>query len=431
MAKTQFGLLKTQRFLPLFSTQFLGAFHDNLFKSAMVALLLFNTAGGLVEADNNTKILVTLATPVFIIPFVFFSALAGQLTDKHPKQIVLQKIKLVELFIAMLGITALLLNSVVLQFVTLFALGLQSAFFGPGKYSILPQHLKEEELIGGNAMIGISTFMAILLGTIVGMGLINVEHGIWMICGVIAASAVFGYWTSLKIPDAPPEEEVTLDYNIFTQTYRMVADVLISQRSILFSALAIGWFWFMGSLIVGQLPNFTRLILGANEHVSAMFMVLFSIAIGLGGLINEVLLKGKISTKYSPIAAVGVSIFTIDLCFAGYSFANAHDPEGLMSISAFMEKPMAWRILFDLFMLCTSAGMFVVPFNAIFQRDVDSKRRSRFMAGLSIMNSALIMTSSLMAAGLFALGVTIPTVFIGLAIINLLIALWFFRHKLS
>ncbi|MBI1300584.1 MAG: MFS transporter [Alphaproteobacteria bacterium] len=431
MAKTQFGLLKTKRFLPLFLTQFLGAFHDNLFKSAMVALLLFNTAGGLVEADDETKILVTLATPVFIIPFVFFSALAGQITDKYPKQIVLQRNKMIELVIACLGAAAILSNSLVLQFLTLFGLGVQSAFFGPGKYSILPQHLAEEELIGGNAMIGISTFMAILLGTIVGMGLINVPYGVWIIAGVILSSSIAGYLTSLKIPDAPPEDDVMLDYNIFTQTYRMVADVLISQRSILFSALAIGWFWFMGSLIVGQLPNFTRLILGANEHVSALFMVLFSIAIGLGGLINEVLLKGKISTKYCPIAAVGVSVFTIDLCFAGYSFADTYNPKELMSIAVFMEKPMAWRILFDLFMLCTSAGMFVVPFNAIFQRDVDSKRRSRFMAGLSIMNSALIMTSSLMAAGLFALGVSITAIFIGLAIINLLIAMWFFRHKLS
>lgn len=426
MQKSQFDLLKDIRFAPLFVTQFLGACHDNLFKAALTAVLLFSTAGGLVEADESTKILVTMATAVFILPFVFFSALAGQLADKYPKEVVIKHIKAVEIGIAVLGSVALLSGSLPLSFLTLFMLGLQSAFFGPSKYAILPQHLEEDELIGGNALLGIGTFLAILVGTIVGMTIVNVTAGLWILSGLIIISAIAGYFIALKIPEAPSiDKDMKINYNVITETLTMLEALFKSRYSIVLCALGIAWFWFMGSVFLGQMPNFARINLGANEHVSALFMVLFSVGIGVGGLLNNRLLRGRVEATYVPLAAIGVTVFSVDLFFAGASFSKHFPPsDQLMGLSAFLGSFAAWRIIFDLLLIAMCAGIYVVPLNAILQNECEDNSRARTMAGLSILNSCFIVVASLLASFLFGLGFSVPMLFLTLALGNLLVAVF-------
>ncbi len=427
MSDNQFSLLTTKRFLPLFITQFLGAFHDNLFKSAMVAVLLFDTVGGVAQAGDQEKILVTLATAVFILPYVLFSALAGQYADKYSKDSVIRRVKMVEIAVAVLGAVALLSGSLVLSFVTLFALGAQSAFFNPSKFSILPQHLEDHELVGGNALIGVGTFLAILVGTIIGMTFINIPFGLWILSGMFIVSAVVGYLSSTKIPLAPSvDKDLKVTYNIVAESYRIVSSIFTGKRTIIESALGIGWFWFMGSVFMSQMPNFTRLNLAANEHVSALFMVLFSVGIGVGGLFNSKLLRGRVEALYVPVAAVGVTIFAIDLFFAGRYFENniaVFDAE-LMGLGAFLNTFTGWRIVVDVFLIAAFAGLFVIPLNAIFQHDCDDDTRSRQLSGLSIMNAGFIVLSSVLSSILFGIGFTVPMLFLVMALMNLGVAVY-------
>lgn len=424
MYHNQFSLLTDRRFMPLFITQFLGAFHDNLFKSAFVAVLLFHTAGGLSEADTETKMMVTMATAVFIAPYLLFSALAGQYADKYPKDMVIRKVKLAEIIIALSGAIALLGDSLMMSFVTLFALGTQSAFFGPSKYSILPQHLDEDELIGGNALLGIGTFLAILLGTIIGMGIVNVPFGLPILSALFLVSALCGYWSSRYIPLAPSiAEEMRVSYNIITKTWHMLSLALGTKKIMTYCALGIAWFWFMGSAFLSQMPNFTRLTLGANEHVSALFMVLFSIGIGLGGLMNNRLLKGQVSARYVPWGALAVSVFAADLFFAGRSFeALYNDGAPLIELPAFIGTIAGWRIIMDVFLIAVFAGVYVIPLNAIFQNECAEENRSRMLAGMSILNAGFMVLSSVIATALFAVHFTVSMLFLLMACVNLLVA---------
>ncbi len=431
MQKNQFALMSDKRFAPLFITQFLGACHDNLFKSALTAVLLFKTAEGIADAGSEEKMLVTIATGVFILPFVLFSAMAGQYADKYAKDKVMRVVKAVEIGVALLGASSLMAFAVqadfaiILSFVTLFALGAQSAFFGPSKFSILPQLLEDDELVGGNALLGVGTFLAILVGTIVGMSVVNAPAGLFILSALILITAVVGYWASLKIPLAESvDKDLKVNYNIFSETLKMLDDLFTSRQTLIQCALGIAWFWFMGSVFLSQMPNFTRLNLGANEHVSALFMVLFSIGIGIGGLLNNRLLRGRIEAVYVPVAAVCVSIFSIDLFFAGRSFATIIDTTSLMGLPEFVMSLKGIRIMFDVFMIAVSAGVFVIPLNAIFQHACDEETRSRKLAALSILNSLFIVMASVVSATLFAIGFSVPMLFFTIAMGNLLVALY-------
>lgn len=430
MSANQFDLLRQKRFLPLFIVQFLGALHDNIFRYALVAVLLFQATGGndLAQADEQTKMLVTLATALFVLPFVLFSALAGQYTDKYDKAKVIRYVKAVEIAVAVLGAISLLSGSIPLSFFTLFLLGAQSTFFGPSKYSILPQHLAEDELIGGNALLGIGTFLAILLGTIIGMTIVNVPFGLWILSGMIMGSAIVGYVASLSIPEAKPySDTVKVSYHIPRETWRMLLSVFESPYGMVMCALGIGWFWFMGSVFLSQMPNMTRMNLGANEHVSAFFMVLFSIGIGLGGLFNNSLLKGRVEAAYVPLAALGISFFSIDLYFATRSFEMVHNAtpdQELIGLMEFFSYWRSWRIVLDLTLIAIFAGLFVIPLNAIFQHECPDDTRSRLMAGLMIMNSGFVAAASLVSIALFAIGFTVPMLFFTVALANVLVALY-------
>ncbi|MGH1456226.1 MAG: acyl-[ACP]--phospholipid O-acyltransferase [Alphaproteobacteria bacterium] len=427
MSHSQFDLLKTKKFFPLFVTQFLGAFHDNLFKNALVVLLLYGVTqqAGAVGAD--TKILVTLATGIFILPFVLFSALGGQFADKYPKDKVIRVVKLVEIGVAALGTASLLSGSVPLSFVTLFALGAQSAFFGPSKYSILPQHLDEDELIGGNALLGTGTFLAILMGTIIGAAFVTMSGGVILVCALMCVVAVGGYFSARMIPEAKAgAPELKINYNIISETYRILNQLFTFKRSVIEASLGVAWFWFLGGMFLSQLPNFTKDVLGASNEVFTLFMVIFSVGIAIGGLFNNRLLRGRVEAVYVPLAALGITVFSIDLFFAGNWFPSG-DAENMIGLGGFVSMIGGWRIMFDLAMISMFAGLYVVPLNAIIQHDTPEEIRSRILAGSAILNSAFVVGSSVISATLLSVGFGITFLFLAFALANMVVAIYICR----
>lgn len=424
MKHNQFTLLGEKRFMPLFITQFLGAFHDNLFKNALVVLLLYGIG---MERPENPEVLVTMATGLFILPFVLFSALGGQLADKFDKRKVIKAVKLAEIGIAVLGGTALLAGSVQLSFMALFALGAQSALFGPSKYSILPQHLKTGELIGGNALLNTGTFLAILTGTIAGTVLVAAENGIWIVSALLLICAAIGYAASRFIPFAPPKAQtLKLDFNPVTETIAILRQTFSQGKKVVVAVLGVAWFYFLGGMFMAQLPNYTSGTLHADEHVLAFLLVIFSIGIALGGLLNNRLLKGKIEARLVPPAILGITLFSTDLYFSGGAArAITDDP---LTLSAFINDPAHWRVIIDLALISICGGLFVVPLNTIIQHFTDSKIRARIVAGSAIMNALFVVGSSVFSIALLLAGLEIRELFLTFAGLNALVGIYLYKR---
>lgn len=421
MQVNQFELLKDKRFFPLFVTQFLGAFHDNVFKNALVVLLLYGVAS---TAQTNTELLVTLAAALFIFPFVIFSALGGQLADKYPKDKVIRVIKLAEIAIAILGCVSLFTGSLILSFATLFALGAQSAFFGPSKYAILPDHLSEKELIAGNALLNTGTFLAILVGTISGTVLVKLDIGIWMISCIMVGSAVVGYISSRSIlPNTPKAPDLKLVINPVTETWDVLRYAFSQERGVVQSIIGVSWFYFLGGMFMAQFPNFTKGTLGADQTVLALFLTIFSVGIAFGGLLNNRLLKGRVEALFVPLASLGITIFSIDLYFASDLVVGSE----LMGLGAFLSVPAHWRILFDAWMIAFCGGLFVVPLNAIIQHYTDEKCRARIIAGSAILDATFIFSSAVFAAVMIMMGWEIREIFFVFALMNAVVAIYVCR----
>lgn len=418
MEHNQFALLADRRFLPLFVTQFLGAFHDNLFKNALVALLLYGAA---VNTAEDPKLLVTLAAGILIFPFILFSAMGGQLADKFPKDKVIRTIKFLEIVIAVLGIAALWSGSVILSFVALFMFGTHSAFFGPSKYSILPDHLKEDELIGGNALINTGTFLAILIGTIAGTLLITSGQGMIIVPVLMLGCAVTGYLASRFIPvTVPKAPDLKLDFNPLTETWAIVRNVFAQKPAIIRAVLGVSWFYFLAGMFMAQFPSYTKETLGADETVLAFFLIVFSAGIGVGGLLNNTLLKGRVEAVYVPLAVLGMTFFSIDLYFA-----SPHVPAVvLQDLPTFLGYFSNARILFDIFMVAMCGGLFVVPLNAIIQNFTAAHERARVIAGSAVIDSVFIVVSSALSAGLIVMGWDIHHLFLTFALLNAVVAVY-------
>lgn len=421
MQVNQFALLKDRRFLPLFITQFLGAFHDNVFKNALVVLLLYNVA---VSEQTNTEILVTLAAALFILPFILFSALGGQLADKYPKQKVIRVVKLAEIVIALFAIASLFTGSYILSFTTLFALGTQSSFFGPSKYAILPDHLKTHELIAGNALLNTGTFLAILIGTIVGTVFIVMGAGLWIVSGIVLCTAVLGYFSSRFIPVAESKDpNLKINFNPVTETIDILRYSFSQTRGVVQSILGVGWFYFLGGMFMAQFPNYTKGTLGGDQTVLALFLVIFSIGIAIGGLLNNRLLRGRVEAVYVPLAVLGITIFSIDLYFA----SNIEVGTTLVGISDFLGVLSNWRIILDVGMIAVCGGLFVVPLDAIIQHFTDEKERARIIAGSAILSAVFIFASAAISAYLIYIGWEIREIFMAVALANALVAVYICR----
>jgi len=420
----QFLLMKDKRFLPLFITQFLGAFHDNLFKNALIVLILYRIATQTGMDAQTQSLLTTAAAGTLVLPFFLFSAMGGQLADKYPKNIVMRYIKLIEVGIAVLGAASLLTGSLVLSFINLFALGAQSAFFGPCKYSILPEHLKRDELIGGNALLNTGTFLAILIGTIVGTTVMAHESGEVPIGLLMIITALIGYGASRSIPSCvAADTSIKINPNIATETYDVLKKSFRHSKDITLVLLGKGWFFCVGSLFLSQFPNYVKGTIQAEEVVLTFFTVLFSVGIGIGGLLNNRLLRGSISAVFVPIAAIGLTVGSLDLYWATSHIV--HNTDGtLMSFKEFISHLSHWRIILDVTLIAAFGGLFVVPLAAILQDRTPEETRAQIMAGSAIVDSLFMVGSAVVASILIAFGWEVKQLFFAFAIANLVVAVY-------
>ena len=410
-------LFQTKRFLPLFLTQFLGAFNDNAFKNALVFLFLAKLG------QTEGQLFVNIAAGLFIFPFFLFSATAGQLADKYEKGHLIRLIKIAEIGIMALAGAGLYFENTYFLFAVLFLMGTQSAFFGPLKYAILPEHLKEDELIGGNGLIEAGTFLAILLGTIAGGLLILAENGAPWVTSVLLAVALFGWIASWRIPKAGPAAPgLKINWNVLTETKEIVS-YAASHRTIFLSILGISWFWLVGATFVAQIPSFAKHTLGAQEEIGTLFLTVFSVGIGLGSLWCNRLLKGEVSAKYVPIGALGMSIGAIDLYFASTASLVAPGTE-LLGLSAFLADWQHCRVLADLLAISVFGGLYIVPLYAIMQHESESSHRARVIASNNVLNALFMVIAVLGTLALIALGVSIPGIFLTLAILNFGVAIY-------
>ena len=417
---SQFRLLFERRFAPFFGVQFLGALNDNVFKQGLVILLAYQT---LSFTTLQTDVLQNLAQALFVLPFFIFSATAGQLADKHEKSRLISITVLIELCVMVLGAIGLFLRSLELLLAALFLSGTQSALFGPVKYAILPQHLREEELIGGNALVETGTSIAILAGLVLG-GWIVAQPG-WGIAGVAAVTiAISGAALALsrRIPLAPaPDPRLRINWNPVTETWRNLR-FLGTHRTVFLSVLGISWFWFYGAALVTQFPNLSRNVLAGNEHVVTLLLVVFSIGIGAGSLLCERLSGHKIELGLVPFGSIGLTIFAADL-YWGLSSYVAGAPVGLRE---FALSPGHWRILADLALIGVFGGFYIVPLYALIQTRSDKTHRSRVIAGNNILNALFMVAAAVLAIALFKAGLTIPQLFLVVALLNAAVAVYIY-----
>ena len=417
----QFQLLRERRFLPFFLTQALGAFNDNVFKNALVILVAFLTTQ-LSVADVNFY--TNLAAALFILPFLLFSATSGQLSDKYDKARLAQLVKLLEIAIMLVACVGFVGNSIGLLMAMLFMMGLHSTLFGPLKYGLLPQVLADSELVGGNGLIEMGTFLAILLGTILGSTLIRVTgYGAWLVGGVTIALAVVGLACALAMPRAPPVDPgLKINWNPFSETWRNLGYIR-SDRTIFLSCLGISWFWFYGSIYFTQLPNYTKEVLGGNPGVYTLILTLFSIGIGFGSVMCERLSGHKVEIGLVPFGSIGMTVFGADLYFA---HPDSSGQLGL-DVSAMLGQAHIWRVLIDLSLMAIFSGFFIVPLFALVQARSDPARRSRVIAANNILNALfMVVAAGLSGVLLNKAGLSIPGLLLATALLNAVVAIYIY-----
>jgi 1-acyl-sn-glycerol-3-phosphate acyltransferase len=416
----QFSLLTQRRFGPFFWTQFFGAFNDNLFKTALLVMLTFDALSWTTISPATLNIVLPA---LFILPFVVFSATAGQIADKVEKSRMARAVKWLEIAIMLVAGIGWMSHNLWLLVVALVGMGVHSTLFGPVKYAYLPQKLKPEELVGGNGLIEMGTFVGILLGEIFGALLISHKpYGIQIVAGATLLVAFIGLFTSYRIPLAPaPEPDLKISTNPLAESLRNLS-FSRKNRTVFLSMLGNSWFWFYGALLLSQFPVFAKDYLHGDYSVFVLLLTVFSIGIGTGSLLCERLSGRKVEIGLVPFGSIGLSVFGIDLYFAclGYTNSAAVDLAGLL------HQPGVMRILADIALIGVFGGFFIVPLFALIQTRCDPGHVSRTIAGTNIMNALFMVVSALFAMVLLKLGATIPQIFLATAILNGFVALYIF-----
>ncbi|MCG6218747.1 MFS transporter [Vibrio furnissii] len=419
MPQSQTSLLTQRRFLPYFITQFFGAFNDNIFKNVLLLLVAFAGSGAL---PISSDLFINLAAGLFILPFFLFSASAGVLADKYEKSWFIRRVKLLEIAIMCVGAIGFITESYSVLLLILFLMGTQSAFFGPVKYALLPQQLKSNELVPGNALVETGTFLAILLGTL-GAGMIaSADNARHIAAAAVILFALCGYWASRSIPEAPASApDLTFRWRPISQTRHTLA-IARSDRIIFQSMMAISWFWFLGAAYLTQFPNFTKVFLNGTESSVSFLLALFSVGIALGSLACDKLSNHRIDVGIVPLGSFGISIF-------GYLMATSI-PNDLPIFSQFSEfaayQPL-WPLFAYLLLLGASGGVFIVPLYALMQQRAKETERAQVIAALNIYNSLFMVCSAILGIiCLTLLDLTIPHLFVLLSVMNLLLAAYLF-----
>jgi 1-acyl-sn-glycerol-3-phosphate acyltransferase len=408
------SLLASRRFGPFFFTQFLGAFNDNVFRQALILLI---ASGAVTAISVNTLNNVALA--LFILPFFLFSALAGQVADKYDKASLVRKIKFVEVCIMSAAAVGFFFDAVYFLLGVLFCMGLQSTFFGPIKYSIIPQQLDDKELVSGNALVEMGTFLAILLGSISGVLLKMEGVGDGVVAVAVVGLALLGYLAARGIPSAPAADEtLKLNWNLWKETWHIVGYAR-EVKSVWMCVLGISWFWFLGAAYTTQLKVYVDDYLLGTDGLYALLLGTFSIGIGLGSFLCEKLSGKRVELGLVPLGSIGLSVFGIDLFF---SYAGL-EGSGQVDIAGFLQQAGGYRVLMDLLGIGVFGGFYIVPLFAFIQHRSNPKHLSRIIAANNILNALLMVGSAV--AGIVLVGMlelTVPQFFLALALANVLVA---------
>jgi 1-acyl-sn-glycerol-3-phosphate acyltransferase len=417
---SQFTLLTQRRFGPFFWTQFLGAFNDNVFKTALLTILTYEA---LSWTTLDPGFLNNLIPGLFILPFLLFSATAGQLADKFEKSRLARYVKLLEIGIMLVAGAGWMTHNLWLLVAAVVGMGLHSTLFGPVKYAYLPQHLKQEELVGGNGVVEMGTFVGILLGEV--LGAILVVHkpwGIELVAGGSLAIAVIGWLTSRAIPLSPaPEPELKINWNPVTETVRNIGFTR-QNRPVFLSVLGNSWFWFYGAILLAQFPLYAKDYLHGDHSVFVLLLTVFSLGIGIGSLLCERLSGHKVEIGLVPFGSIGLSVFGFDLYLASLHYTNT----AMVDAVGFIAQKGSMRILFDIVMIGVFGGFYIVPLFALIQTRCDRKHLSRTIAGMNIMNALFMVVAALAAMVMLNMGFTIPQIFMAAALMNAVVAIYIF-----
>jgi 1-acyl-sn-glycerol-3-phosphate acyltransferase len=418
--QNQFRLLGQRRFAPFFVTQFLGALNDNIFRNGLVILVTFQ---GVLVAGMNMSELANVAGALFILPFFLFSATAGQLADKYEKSMLMRRIKLLEIALMIVAAVAFMSGSYVVLLLVLFLMGCQSTLFGPVKYAYLPQQLDTDELIGGNALVEAGTYIAIILGLIAGGAAVAVSADSQaLLGGSLVAVAVIGYLASRRIPSTQAVDPgLSISWNAWSETWRIVRYAR-DRRDVFLAILGISWFWFFGSAMTLQLPAYTLVIMNGNESITTALLVAFAIGVGLGSLLCERMSGHRIELGLVPFGSIGLSLFAIDLYFAQPVAAAT----AVSSIGEFISRPGSLRVLADVLLLGAFGGFYSVPLYALVQQRSERRHLSRIIAANNIINALFMVVASLLSIAVLAAGFSIPELFVILALLNAVVAVYIY-----
>lgn len=419
---SQFSLLKTRRFLPFFGTQFLGAFNDNVFKQGLIILLTFRA----VEISTlPVEMRAPICQGIFILPFFLFSATAGQIADAWDKAVLIRLVKTLEVGIMSLACAGFYLNNLPFLIGALFLLGIHSTIFGPIKYAILPQTLRAEELVGGNALVETGTSIAILIGSILGGYLITLpgDTGLHALSLSIVGVALAGLAASFFIPrTGVAAPDLRVNWNPVSESLRNLA-FIGGNRTIFLSVLGISWFWFYGVTMLSSIPGLTKEVLGGNEMAVILLMTTMSVGTGIGSLLCEKLSGKKVEIGLVPFGAIGLTAFGVDIWFA----TGHHAPLApAATLAAFLHIPGNTRVMADFFGLGVFSGFYIVPLYALVQARSEPSHRSRVIAGNNILNAAFMVAASLMQVGLLKSGVSLPGVLAITALLSAVVSLYIF-----
>ncbi len=417
---SQFSLLKQRRFAPFFWTQFLGAFNDNLFKVSLMVVLTYEAISW---TTLNTGLLNNLIPGLFILPFVLFSASAGQLADKLEKSSLARTVKLLEIGIMLVAGVGWMTHNLWLLVAAVVGMGLHSTLFGPVKYAYLPQHLRQDELIGGNGVVEMGTFVGILMGEVLGALLVlQKPWGIELVAGGTIAIAAVGWLASRAIPLSPAAApDLVINWNPFTETLRNLRFTR-QNRPVFLSVLGNSWFWFYGAIMLAQFPVYARDYLRGDHSVFVLLLTVFSLGIGLGSLLCERLSGRKVEIGLVPFGSIGLTVFGLDLFLASLTYTNT----ALVDFRGFVQQAGSLRILFDCVMIGVFGGFYIVPLFAMIQTRCAPGHISRTIAGMNIMNAIFMVASAGLAMLMLTLGLSIPEIFLTTAILNAVVAFYIF-----
>ena len=416
----QFSLLGQRRFGPFFTTQFLGALNDNVFRNGLIILVTFQ---GILVLGMNKSQLANVASLLFILPFFLFSATAGQLADKYEKSMLIRRIKLFEIGLMVLAAWALIAGNYPVLLLILFLMGCQSTLFGPVKYAYLPQQLATSELIGGNALVEAGTYVAIVLGLIFGgLTVAITPQDPTLLAASIVGFSVFGYLASRRIPNTrAADPDLKISWNAWRESWRIV-QFARADRTVFLSILGISWFWFFGTVMTVQVPAYTLDTLNGNESISIALLVAFAVGVGIGSLLCERMSGRRIELGLVPFGSIGLSLFAVDLYFA----QTTPNTVAVSSITEFLARPGSTRVLLDLAMLGAFAGFYSVPLYALIQMRAKREQLSRIIAANNIINTIFMVVASLMALVVLSLGFSVPELFLLLSALNVVVAIYIY-----